>query len=187
MIVGIMGSSGSGKTSLARLIEEMGYFRISLDDLAKRITPSLLGQIQAEFGPEVVVDGQLDRKRLGDLTFSDAEALDRLSAIFVDPLWDALRGEMSSHEKVVVEGYDLPVGLVPDLLIHVTAPDAVLISRLIIREPGTSLDTLRNRLERQKRTVVPPGLKVVEINTVMFERDQLAEHVRSLVSDLVRA
>jgi hypothetical protein len=94
---------------------------------------------------------------------------------------------MSSHEKVVVEGYDLPVGLVPDLLIHVTAPDAVLISRLIIREPGTSLDTLRNRLERQKRTVVPPGLKVVEINTVMFERDQLAEHVRSLVSDLVRA
>jgi dephospho-CoA kinase len=151
MLIGIQGKSGSGKTTLAKLIEAKGFFRVSLDDLAKDLTPHLLPQIAKEFGGHLVNNGVLDRKGLAEVAFASKEALDRLNAIFQDPMWDALRDQMKRHNNVVVEGYSLPSGLEPDKVVQLMADDALLIARLIQREPWTPYEALKARLALQEQ------------------------------------
>jgi dephospho-CoA kinase len=151
VIVGVMGKSGSGKTTIAKQIEARGFFRASLDDIAKDLTPSLLPQIATTFGRQFITpQGELDRKLLGDYVFTFPDARWKLDRIFVDPLWDALRDILKVHKNTVVEGFDLPVGLEPDLLIYVTAPDRILQQRLQQREPGTHPRTILARLKSQE-------------------------------------
>ena len=156
MIIGIVGLSGSGKTTIAKQIEARGFFRVSLDDLARELTPYLLPKIVEAFGEAIVKDGKLDREALSKLVFFDQEAKQKLDAIFADQIWDNLRDLLNENEDIIVEGYDLPIGLEPDLLLSIHAPYPVLTLRLQHREPDTSLEVIRARLAIQSR--VWPGL-----------------------------
>lgn len=179
-----MGKSGSGKTTVAKLVEARGFFRASLDDIAKGLTESVLPDIAREFGSGYIVDGLLDRKALGARVFSDPEALRRLNGIFADPIWDALRDIMKAHENVVVDGFDLPSGLDPDILLYVHAPTEVLLARLIPREPWTPLQVLRDRLQRQESLVVPQCRLRVDVNTATLHGEALEEFLGIAIPNL---
>lgn len=150
MIIGVVGRSGSGKTTLARRIEDLGFHRVSLDDLAKDLTPSLINQIAEVFGDRVVtLDGQLNRQALGKIVFSCLEDQEKLNQIFAEPLWKALQDLLRIHPQIVVEGFDLPWDFRPNLLIDVTAPFEILLERLRQREPQTQVEILISRLNMQ--------------------------------------
>lgn len=84
-IIGLTGGIASGKSSVARLIEERGVPVIDADQLAREaVKPGspALECIAAVFGREVVsADGTLDRKRLGALVFADADKRRQLETI----------------------------------------------------------------------------------------------------------
>jgi dephospho-CoA kinase len=76
MILGLTGSLGSGKSTVARMLEEQAEARIvDADEIAREVQKpggSAFDEIVAAFGPSVLQeDGMLDRKKLATLVFAD--------------------------------------------------------------------------------------------------------------------
>jgi dephospho-CoA kinase len=83
--VGLTGGIGSGKSSAARLFQSLGAGVVDVDDISHALTRpggSAIAEIGRQFGQEFVApDGSLDRARMRDLVFKDAQAKARLEAI----------------------------------------------------------------------------------------------------------
>ncbi|MDE2817649.1 MAG: dephospho-CoA kinase, partial [Chloroflexota bacterium] len=79
-VVGITGNIGTGKSTVAKFLAELGVHVVDADQVVHdlyRDSDSLLVQaVAAEFGGEVLAqDGSLDRAALGRVVFNDAAAL----------------------------------------------------------------------------------------------------------------
>lgn len=83
-IIGLTGSSGCGKSTVADTLKELGMYRIDCDKVAHSITSSskCLHQLTETFGNEILKEnGKLNRKQLGEIVFSDPESLEKLNQI----------------------------------------------------------------------------------------------------------
>lgn len=110
LVFGITGTIGSGKTTLAKMIRKLGIPVQSSDDVVHQLieSPKAFDQIKRYF-PETIVQGFVDRRKLGAIVFSDTKAMDALENI-LHPL---VRKE---HEVFVREnqqngsvGLDIPL------------------------------------------------------------------------------
>ncbi len=76
LLVGITGNFGTGKTTVAKILEEEGYPVIYSDDLAKRLMKNdktLQEKLKKAFGNEVYQsNGELNSKYLAEKVFSEA-------------------------------------------------------------------------------------------------------------------
>lgn len=88
-LVGLTGGIGSGKSTVAAMLSEMGAFVIDADTVGHDVyRPGTEGfaQVVEAFGAGIVgEDGRVDRRVLGARVFADPAALARLNAI-VHPL-----------------------------------------------------------------------------------------------------
>jgi len=81
-IIGLTGGIGSGKTSVAKLLENKDFPVYYSDDQAKNIVnidSELKSQIISLLGEESYLDGIYNRKYVGEKVFSDAELLNQLN------------------------------------------------------------------------------------------------------------
>lgn len=110
VILGLTGSFGSGKSTVAALFEDLGVAAIDADQAARDVvrpgTPGLRRVVDA-FGSEVLdSEGGLDRKKMADLIFADPEARKKLNGI-VHPLVGAeiarFIGEHTGEPILVLE------------------------------------------------------------------------------------
>ena len=85
LLIGLTGNIGTGKTTVAGMLAELGAEVIDADKVAHevmRVGTSTHARIVETFGPGVLDhDGEIDRMRLGALVFADPAALARLEAI----------------------------------------------------------------------------------------------------------
>jgi dephospho-CoA kinase len=85
VILGVTGGIASGKTTVARMLEELGAPAIDFDRLAREIVEPgepALKEIANCFGEEVLgSDGRLDRGRLRSLVFQDEKKRKELEGI----------------------------------------------------------------------------------------------------------
>ena len=83
-VIGICGSTGSGKSSLCDLLSRRGYPVFDCDwiyhDLVNSPSPCLT-EIAETFGSDLILDGKLDRKSLGRIVFASSEKLALLNQI----------------------------------------------------------------------------------------------------------
>jgi len=111
--IGLTGGIGSGKSTVAGLLEALGATVIHADTVGHEVyLPHTQGwqRVIEAFGPNILApDGSIDRGRLGAIVFSDARARARLNAI-VHPLIAAeIRRRVEAHraagsvEPIVVE------------------------------------------------------------------------------------
>lgn len=83
-ILGITGSIGSGKTTVARFLRGKGARVLDADKMAHALlAPSArcFARIKACFGAQVLTRGRLDRRKLAGIVFNDPESLRKLCAI----------------------------------------------------------------------------------------------------------
>ncbi len=83
-IVGLTGGMGSGKTTVARIFEELGVPVYFADDQAKKLMQTddeLKENIIREFGNNVYISGKLNTRYLAKIVFSHPEKLKKLEAI----------------------------------------------------------------------------------------------------------
>jgi len=85
LLVGLTGGIGSGKSTVARLLEERGAVILDADVFARdavRAGTDGFAAVVRRFGDEIVApDGELDRSRLASIVFVDPAALADLEAI----------------------------------------------------------------------------------------------------------
>lgn len=100
--LGLTGTIGAGKSTVAALFERWGAFRIDADRLAREaVEPGSpgLAEIRRAFGQDVLrPDGHLDRVALRQIVFADAAARARLETI-VHPVVDARRNELLAQAE----------------------------------------------------------------------------------------
>ncbi|MBQ3074578.1 MAG: dephospho-CoA kinase [Clostridia bacterium] len=83
-ILGICGSSGSGKSSVSEYFRELGFPVLDCDLIYHNLVdaPSdCLTEIGKNFGFDLIKSGKLDRKRLGEIVFTDPIKLKLLNEI----------------------------------------------------------------------------------------------------------
>ncbi|PPF75810.1 dephospho-CoA kinase [Pseudoclavibacter sp. Z016] len=159
--IALTGGIGSGKTTIAKRLEELGGVILDADVFAREavaIGSPALRQIEARFGHGVILDdGALDRPALGALVFGDDEARGVLNDI-VHPEVRRLTGERL-EEVLRDDPAALVVHVIP-LLVESTsnydyeeiwvadAPAAVREERLV-ESRGMSLAEARARIASQ--------------------------------------
>ena len=84
-IVGLTGGIGSGKSAAARVFESLGASVVDTDAIAHELTApggAAIAPIRAAFGAQyITADGALDRARMRELVFADADKKRELEAI----------------------------------------------------------------------------------------------------------
>ncbi|MDX8431019.1 MAG: dephospho-CoA kinase [Candidatus Algichlamydia australiensis] len=98
--IAITGVPGSGKSTVAKIFEESGAYRVDADEITHRLLnqdSQLRQQIKNEFGQEVF-SGNL-RDNLAKVVFSDPVKLQRLEKIIHPKIIQHLLSEMKEAEK----------------------------------------------------------------------------------------
>jgi dephospho-CoA kinase len=83
-IVGLTGGIGAGKSTVSNMFAQLGALVIDADQLARQaIEPGTSGfdEVVAHFGEKVLADGEIDRKKLGEIVFSNPMERKALEAI----------------------------------------------------------------------------------------------------------
>lgn len=112
-IIGLTGGIASGKTTVSDDLKKRGYTVLDADAYSRKTTAKngpAIPAIKKAFGDDLVnAEGELDRKKLGNIIFNDADKRRELNDI-VHPL---IREMMNSDEqKFIKEGHvflDIPL------------------------------------------------------------------------------
>lgn len=186
--LGLTGNIAAGKGEVARLLAAKGCAIVDADAVAHdlyRLRPDLVVAIAREFGPDMLgPSGELNRKALGDLVFSNPDALAALNAL-VRP---ALHAEIEKRiTEATSQGKDvvLDAALIVEwgwastfnALWLVGCSEDLRIERLQKRN-GFSLEQARRRVEGQ----MPEAAKRPYADTVLVNessREALAAQVNA--------
>jgi len=155
-VLGLTGSIGMGKSTTARMFVERGIPLHDADAAVHRLHRGRAAAPIEEAFPGTVIDGAVDRARLGAAVLGKPEALKRLEAI-IHPL---VREEEEAflarcrNEGAALAVIDVPLLLETrgegrcDAVLVVTAPADVQRERVLAR-PGMSAEKLAAILARQ--------------------------------------
>jgi dephospho-CoA kinase len=113
--IGLTGGIGSGKSTAAQVLAQLGAAVIDADAVARSVTAPggpAMAPLRAAFGDAVIdAQGGLDRQRMRELAFSDAKAKAQLEAI-VHPL---VKHTIDQQAQAALEGgakvlvFDVPL------------------------------------------------------------------------------
>lgn len=170
-VIGLTGNIATGKSVVRRMLEHLGAYTIDADALTHRTyakgAPGYQ-QVIDRFGKWLVKrDGEIDRKKLGNLVFSDPEAMKQLEAI-VHPLVrqaTEILVKRATQPVVVIEAIKLLDGdlrKVCDSIWVTNAPEAIQVERLM-RKRGMNREQAMERTRMQS----PQSAKVTLANIVI--------------------
>ena len=171
MIIGITGGLGSGKSTIAKQLREMGYAVYDTDSEAKRLIVEdahVREQMEQVFGKEVYADDVYQTALVAQRVFADKSLLAKLNAIVhpavkVDILQyltaNSDSGQTSNSEVVSQRSdiffvecailYQAGFDALCDKVVAVTAPEEVRLARVIARDHST-IDKARARMRAQE-------------------------------------
>ena len=141
-LVGLTGGAGSGKSTVAGMLRELGAVVVDADEATHAVyepgTPGFDAVVR-EFGSEFVSDGRIDRGKLGQLVFNDEDARKKLNSI-VHPLvreWMAQQTAQAAERGAEVIVQDVPLlfensleSLFPTVILAYV-PEEVQVERLV--------------------------------------------------------
>ncbi len=191
IVIGLTGSIGMGKTATAKLFAEEGAPVWDADETVHALYAAGGAAVAAiaEAFPGVVVDGAVDRKRLGARVHGDPEAFAALERI-VHPLTAGAREAFLAEARrkaAAVAVLDVPLLFetggadLVDAVVVVSAPEAVQ-RRRVLERPGMDEATLAALLERQ----TPHAHKLARADFVI-DTSRGFEAARAQVRDVLAA
>jgi len=150
-LIGLTGGIAAGKTAVAEHWVKLGAIEIDADVLAREVvakgTPGAK-QVESQFGSEYFVDGELDRKKLGQLVFSNPEKLAELEAIVHPLVKQRARELIAAVPETAIVIYTVPllveaqVELPFDAVVTIEAPEDERVKRLVKSRGMTETEAL---------------------------------------------
>ena len=105
-MIALTGCIGSGKSTVAKILsQEYSFDVVDCDVLAREVAEDsdVLAEISALLGKNCIVDGKLDRKKVRETVFADAELHKRYSALFFEKVKKLLQQRVEGLQTVFVE------------------------------------------------------------------------------------
>lgn len=191
MIIGLTGSIATGKSTVAKMIEEMNIPVIDADKIAREVVEpgeKAYEQIVEYFGKDILFpDGTINRKKLGLIVFQDEEKRNVLNRI-VHPV---IRERMDQQkEEYLAKGYETVVLDIPllfegnrqdefDKVLLVAVSEDTQLKRLLERDKMGKEDAL-NRIRSQ----MPIKDKIPLADAVIYNDGTIEETKAQLVTIL---
>ncbi len=156
MIIGLTGSIGMGKSTVAGMFRKLGVPVFDADAEVRRVQGPggrALAAIEAAF-PGSTHAGGLNREKLGAAVFGDREALRRLEMILHPLVADAQSGFLGANRRKAVVVLDVPLLFEKggwqrcDLSVVVSAPFRVQRARVLAR-PGMTPEKFASIIKAQ--------------------------------------
>ena len=102
-VIGLTGGIGSGKSTAAKLLAELGAEVIDADKVGHEVleTDNLIqGQVVAAFGQSILnADGSIDRRKLGKMVFKDHATLSHLNRIMHPRIYRLIKTRLEQHRN----------------------------------------------------------------------------------------
>ncbi|MFM9151607.1 MAG: dephospho-CoA kinase, partial [Candidatus Planktophila sp.] len=155
-VIALTGGIGAGKSTVAQYFSELGANVVDADQLARIAIErgtSGFDEVVAYFGQEILANGDIDRKALAAIIFSDPQAKAALEAIVhprVQELFEQARHENGSSIPMI---YEIPLLVETDaakkfdFIVTVEASEELRIARLL--ERGMFISDIKARLANQ--------------------------------------
>ena len=169
LVVALTGGIGSGKSTVAQNFAELGALVVDADQLARMVIErgtEGFAEVLLRFGDEIIVNGDIDRKKLAEIIFSDEDARKDLEAI-IHPRVQALFAEAVAdldHDDILI--YEIP------LLVETGAA-----------EKFDFVITVESDIELRKARLLKKGLYISQIEKRIAS--QASEQSREAVADAV--
>ncbi len=165
-VIGLTGGIGSGKSTVSQFLTELGAIILNADEVGhKAFKPDteIWREVVATFGQQIVApDGNIDRKKLGNMVFGNAESLSRLNQIMHPWMYDTVEAQLEEYRRqgLRVAVLEAPLlleagwtSLVDEVWVT-TAPEATVLKRLEERSgmaQAESLTRIRSQLPSAER------------------------------------
>jgi len=190
--IGLTGSIGAGKSTVAALLAVKGIPVYVADDAAKRLmsdSDSLKAEIEAAFGTGIYVDGILQRKELATRAFGTPEATAKINALVHPAVHkDFVEWHYAQSSPYIIREaailFESGTYQTCDAIILVEAPRDLRVERVMARS-GMSREEVEQRMARQwpdakKRSYLKEG-------DFIIENDQEEKHLEKQVDFLHQA
>ena len=169
LVVALTGGIGSGKSTVAQNFAELGALVVDADQLARMVIErgtEGFAEVLLRFGEEIILNGDIDRKKLAEIVFSDQVARKDLEAI-IHPRVQGLFAEAVAdldHDDILI--YEIP------LLVETGAA-----------EKFDFVITVESDIELRKARLLKKGLYISQIEKRIAS--QASESSREAVADAV--
>jgi dephospho-CoA kinase len=159
-VIGLTGGIGSGKSTVAKFMAELGATILELDKVGHQAMKSgsdVWRRLVDEFGEAIIAaDGEIDRSRLGNIVFNDSSTLERLSNIIHPEIDKIIAVKLDEYRRrgidyIVLEAaarLDTDRSSQVDEIWTTVAPDDVVLKRLADRSRFSEEET-RARIRAQ--------------------------------------
>ena len=142
MLIGLTGKTGSGKSSAAKIFESLGAFVADCDKIAHSTlqTDDVKNRLKEAFSDEVFdKDGNIDRKKLGAVVFSDGKKLSVLNSIMHKAIVDKAieMCQISGKDICILDGSEIESSGAYKKCAHViviTADEDIRLERIMKRD-----------------------------------------------------
>lgn len=117
--IGLTGGIGSGKSTVSKILADLGAFVIDADTVGHEIYlpgKAAWQQVSAAFGQDILAEDQtIDRKKLGAIVFSSAAALKQLNTIVHPIMFTEIEQRIQAKRD---EGFTPPIVVEAAILIE---------------------------------------------------------------------
>lgn len=187
-IIGITGSSGSGKSTVCEILNEKYNVKIiDADKIAKELLTSgteYYNDVISKFGREITDDvGKIDRKKLADLIYNDDKKREMLnnSTFYYVVKEIKLRAKEANNVDIIIDApllFESKLDDICNFTIGVIAKESVQIERIIKRD-SISKEQACKRLKAQQTNnfYMSKCTEIIENNNEYIETEKQIEEI----------
>ena len=190
VIIGLTGSIGSGKSTVRALLEGKGAAVIDADVVGHEVYmqgSEVWNKIIAAWGREILsTDGEIDRKKLGEVVFESPEELKRLNEIVHPVMKETVQSQLMELKKentpaVVLEAALLIEAGWNDLVdeVWLVTADRNIATKRLIHNRGLTEQQASMRLERQM-----PIEEKAKYSDIIIENNRDTITLRNIVDNV---
>ncbi|WP_155285039.1 dephospho-CoA kinase [Capnocytophaga felis] len=191
MVVGLTGGIGSGKTTIAKMFEELGISVYISDTEAQKLIETdenIKRKIKSSFGELAYVDGKYNRKYIAEIVFSDRDKLRLINEIVhpeVAKHFSQWKAKQNSPYVIKESAILFESGAYHDCdyIITVTADEQERIRRVVERD-GVTENSVRERIKNQWNDEKKMNMSDEVINNIDIESSSLK--VQEIHSKLIK-
>ena len=165
-VIGLTGGIGSGKSTVSQFLMELGAVILDADKVgheAFKPNTEAWREVVAAFGRQILTPGgEVDRKKLGEIVFSQPEALSRLNQIMHPRMYDMMKAQIEEYRRQGVDVVVLEAAILieanwtslVDEVWATVAPETMVLQRLKEQrgiEKEQTLARIRSQLSAEER------------------------------------
>jgi dephospho-CoA kinase len=185
-VIALTGGIGAGKSTVAQFFSELGAHVVDADHLARiAIERGSAGfdEVVERFGETILANGDINRKALAEIVFSDPSAKRDLEAIIHPRVQKLFAQALVDNEPAPNLIYEIPLLVETDaagkfdFIVTVEADEDLRIERLLSR--GMFITDIKARLANQ----APSEARIAIADAVIFndgDEDHLLRQVENL-------